>query len=335
MRRIVRIAHIRLWFQFFGAGIVVCQVSLVLLRPGIHDRLILASVNVAAVALIAAGTLVMPAESQLAKMWPPIVTLVGLAVIGAATTGLAAALSGFFILTFIYVGLTQPSWVSLWLVAPAIPTWLLIHRPLNHMVLAQLPVALSLWVLVAELLSRVTAQHHADQDRLAEQAARDALTGLRNRHGLEDLIAEAAVGDAVVFLDLDNFKTVNDLLGHDIGDQVLADLGRIVLAVLRPNDIAVRYGGDELLLLLPDTPVDGAETLVRRLRRGWSASHPELSFSVGISVVDRAGATAATKEADDALYVAKQRGRNRTEVAGRHPTVVIPGQTRPVEDRVN
>src|SRR5690242_15648627 len=107
MRRIVRTAHIRLWLQFFGAGIVICQVSLALLRPGIHDRLILASVNLAAIALIAVGTLALPAESRLAKLWPPTVTLVGLAVVGATTTGLAAALSGFFILIFVYVGLTQ------------------------------------------------------------------------------------------------------------------------------------------------------------------------------------------------------------------------------------
>ncbi len=335
MRRLVQISYVRLWLQFFGAGVVVCQVSLALLRPGIHDRLILAIANIAAAILIVAGTLRMPPESRIARLWPPAVTLTGLAVVGAMTTGLSPALGGFFVLTFVYVGLTQSSWVSLWLVAPATVSWLLINRPVDHTIVARLPVALSLWVLLAELLSRVTAQHQAHKDRLAHQATRDALTGLRNRHGLEELIGGASVGDALIFLDLDNFKTVNDLLGHDIGDQVLADLGRIVLAVLRPHDIAVRYGGDELLLVLPETPTEGAETLVRRLRRGWSASHPELTFSVGISVVDRGGGAGAAKEADDALYVAKQRGRNRTELAGRHPAVVIPGQARPVEDRVN
>ncbi|MGN6472241.1 MAG: GGDEF domain-containing protein [Mycobacteriales bacterium] len=330
-RRVVRTPHVRLWLKFFGAGVVVCQISLAILRPGIHDRLILGSVNVGVMLLIAAGTLILPVDSRITKLWPTLVTLGGLGVLGATTTGLSPTLTGFFVLNFVYVGLTQPAWTSLWLVAPAMASWLLISRPINETTLARVPVLLCLWVLLAELLSRVTTQQLADQERLAEQAARDALTGLRNRHGLEELITGAEVGDALVFLDLDNFKTVNDLLGHDVGDQVLADLGRIVLAVLRPNDIAVRYGGDELLLLLPGTPTDGAEALLRRMRRGWSASHPELTFSAGVAVVDRDGGTGAAKDADDALYIAKQRGRNRTEVAGRYPTVVIPGQSRPVE----
>jgi diguanylate cyclase (GGDEF)-like protein len=188
-------------------------------------------------------------------------------------------------------------------------------------------------VLLAELLSRVSAQHQSDQARLAERAATDALTGLRNRHGLEELIAEAAPGDTMVFIDLDSFKPVNDLLGHEVGDQVLADLGRVVLSVLRPTDVAVRYGGDELFLLLPTTPTDGAEALLHRLRRGWSASHPEMSFSAGVAVVADRGGAAAAKAADDALYVAKQRGRNRTEVAERQPPLFIPGQAEPAESQ--
>jgi diguanylate cyclase (GGDEF)-like protein len=192
--------------------------------------------------------------------------------------------------------------------------------------MAKLPVAAGLWILLAELLSRVTAQRQADQDRLAEQAAHDALTGLRNRRGLDELLDDAHPGDAVVFIDLDYFKTVNDLLGHEAGDHVIADLGRIVLAVLRPDDVAVRYGGEEVLVLLPATSVDGAETMLRRLRRGWAASHPELTFSAGIAIVDHDGGAAAAREADNALYLAKQRGRNRSEVAGQTPPALIPTQ---------
>ena len=324
--QLLDIPHFRLWLQFFVAGILVCQLSLALLRPGAHARLLIMAVNIPAQLLIAVGLLTLPANSRIAKLWPPLVGLSGLLVLGATTTGLAPALGGFFVLTFVYVGLTQPAWTSLWLVPLAASGWLLVNRPLDHTVLAKLPVALSLWVLLAELLSRVTTQRQADQDRLAELAAHDALTGLRNRRGLEDLLAGAEVGDAVVFIDLDHFKTVNDLLGHEAGDQVIADLGRIVLAVLRPNDVAVRYGGEEVLVLLPSTSVGGAEVLLRRLRRGWSASHPELTFSAGIAVVDRAGGAAAAREADDALYLAKQRGRDRSEVAGGSSTVYIPNQ---------
>lgn len=325
-RRLIRMPHIRLWLQFYGAGIVVCQVSLALLRPGIHDRSILMTCNLVAVLLIAAGTLAMPEGGRLTKLLPPVVGLCTLIALGLATTDLAPALGGFYVLMFVYVGLTQPPWTSLWLVPPAAAGWLLTNRPLDHTIMAKLPVAVSLWVLLAELLSRVTAQRQADQDLLAEQAAHDALTGLRNRRGLEELLENAQVGDAVLFLDLDHFKAVNDLLGHEAGDQVIADLGRIVLAVLRPHDVAVRYGGEEVLILLPTTSVEGVETLLQRLRQGWSASHPELTFSAGIAIVDEAGGAEAAREADDALYLAKQRGRNRAEVAGQRPPLFIPTQ---------
>ncbi|HWC33336.1 MAG TPA: GGDEF domain-containing protein [Mycobacteriales bacterium] len=321
--------HIRLWLQFFGAGLIVSQISLALLRPGLDDRLIIAAANILGLLLVAIGTAMLPAGSRLARLLPPVVVLTGLGVVGATTENLAPALGGFFVITFVYVGLTQPAWTSLWLVAPATGSWLLLNRPLDHTVLAKMPVALSLWTLLAELLSRVSAQRQADQERLAEQAAHDALTGLRNRRGLEELLEAADVGDAVVFLDLDHFKAVNDLFGHETGDRVIADLGRIVLAVLRPGDIAVRYGGEEVLLLLPATDAEGVEALMRRLRRGWSASHPELTFSAGVAIVDEAGGADAARDADDALYRAKQRGRNRFEFAEPNPSLFIPEQKRP------
>lgn len=330
-RAVLRLPHMRLWLQFFVAGLVVCQISFTLLQPGVHDRLVTMAVNLPAQVLIVIGTLVLPAESRLNRLWPPIMGLSGLIIIGATTSGLAPALGGFFVIMFVYVGLTQPPWTSLCLVPPAVTGWLLLNRPLDHTVMSQLPVTAGLWILLGELLSRVTAQRQADQDRLAEQASHDALTGLRNRRGLEELLASAGVGDALVFIDLDHFKTVNDLLGHEAGDRVIADLGRIVLAVLRPEDIAVRYGGEEVLILLPGTSIDGAEVMLRRLRRGWSASHPELTFSAGIAIVDHEGGAAAAREADDALYLAKQRGRNRSEVAGLSPAVLIPKQKHPTQ----
>lgn len=326
--------HLRLWLQFFGAGVVVCQISLALLRPGLHDRLILMAANAASLVVVAVGTLLLPAGSRTNRLLPAVALLIGLAFVGASTTGLAPALGGFFVITFVYVGLTQPSWTAPWLMAPAVAGWLLLNRPVNGPTLARLPVAASLWLLLAELLSRVSAQRQADRDRLAQRAATDALTGLRNRHGLDELISAAATGDAVVFIDLDNFKPVNDLLGHEVGDQVLADLGRVALAVLRPTDVAVRYGGDELLLLLPDTPSEGVEALLHRLRRGWSASHPETSFSAGVALVGPDGGAAAVKDADAALYLAKRRGRNRTELAAALPELLIPGQALPAESHV-
>ncbi len=130
----------------------------------------------------------------------------------------------------------------------------------------------------------------AYQDRIAKQvrlAERDALTGLHNRNFLEerlpDLIAASRRDDrslCLVTVDVDRFKSINDSWGHAAGDKVLAELARLFAEGLRPDDVAVRAGGEEFWILLPDTSSPRAARVADRLRRvvlraDYSKSLPE------------------------------------------------------------
>jgi two-component system cell cycle response regulator len=183
----------------------------------------------------------------------------------------------------------------------------------------------------AELVARVRAalRTKARSDRLAERATRDGLTGLFNRAEL-DAHADAAVRLAerhgrplaCLMTDLDHFKGINDTLGHAAGDEVLKEVARRIVASCRESDVAGRYGGEEFLLLLPETPAADAFTTAEKLRRVLSeqpvaAGEHEIAVttSVGVAVLQAGMDVAALYEAaDQALYQAKKLGRNRTEL---------------------
>jgi diguanylate cyclase (GGDEF)-like protein len=125
-----------------------------------------------------------------------------------------------------------------------------------------------------------------------------------------------------MMLDLDHFKQVNDLYGHNKGDEVLAAVGATITGCLRESDFAGRYGGEEFLLLLPDTDRDGAMATAERVRTAIAALriHGEdraVTASLGLALMpDDAGeSTLLLRCADRALYAAKRAGRNRIESA--------------------
>ncbi|WP_217125793.1 GGDEF domain-containing protein [Hydrogenophilus thiooxidans] len=130
---------------------------------------------------------------------------------------------------------------------------------------------------------------------------------------------------AAVLIDLDHFKAINDRYGHEMGDAVLKRLGAFLTHRLRPTDLVARWGGEEILVFLPDTDLATAVAIVERLRTSWKeevwpdAEHPVLrgvTFSAGIAQWN--GNTpfeAVLRAADQALYRAKRSGRNRVEVA--------------------
>ncbi len=165
---------------------------------------------------------------------------------------------------------------------------------------------------------------------LAEfRANNDSLTGLPNKRASEDtfkrMIAQAhrsVAPLAVVMLDLDHFKKVNDQFGHGKGDEVLAAVGAAIQSCLRDSDFAGRFGGEEFLLLLPDTDVAGAARLTERLRESIaSIAIPgvdrEITASLGLAELLEHGGTprGLLREADRALYAAKAAGRDRVVVA--------------------
>lgn len=169
------------------------------------------------------------------------------------------------------------------------------------------------------------------RDQLRNQALRDGLTGLYNRRFLEDMLdrltqdaARRGVPMSALMIDLDHFKRLNDQYGHSAGDAVLREVARIVMAALRVTDVACRYGGEELLLLLPDCPLDDAVAIAERLREQIEAlSNVAIAQAVSASfgVACTPDTTAQPRDlvavADAALYQAKQNGRNRVEVAPR------------------
>jgi diguanylate cyclase (GGDEF)-like protein len=118
--------------------------------------------------------------------------------------------------------------------------------------------------------------------------------------------------------DIDNFKQINDRFSHVIGDEVLRAVGRILRAACRPSDLAVRYGGEEFVLALPDTTLDHAHAACQRLRAAV-AGHPWHDIHEGLQVTISIGVTAAASfddpatmlaAADRQLYEAKRAGRN-------------------------
>ena len=168
---------------------------------------------------------------------------------------------------------------------------------------------------VAAALDRASAMDAVDL-----RARTDPLTGLLNREGLAQELAELDAPFAIGMIDLDHFKEVNDVHGHDVGDLVLADLAGL-LARGRSGDLIARWGGEEIMLVMPATTVDGAVARLNRLleeARSFvriEAVGP-ITFSAGVtsSVPPEPFAT-AVRRADEALYTAKRGGRARIEVA--------------------
>lgn len=180
-------------------------------------------------------------------------------------------------------------------------------------------------------LARATRELRQANDRLALLAATDPLTGLFNRRQFDQLLAAWADhgdrGDACfLMLDLDLFKDINDLHGHDAGDEVLAAVAKAWAERLRPHDILARLGGEEFAALLPDTPCDQGRTIAERLRLATAETvicvagqTLPITTSIGIACCP-AGTNAdphrLRRRADQALYAAKRQGRNRVCLAG-------------------
>ena len=182
-------------------------------------------------------------------------------------------------------------------------------------------------------LAAITVERTQFEDQLAHHAHHDPLTGLPNRTLFSELLEHSlrraqrsGTGVAVLFLDLDRFKIVNDSLGHDAGDELLEALGARFAAVLRPGDVVARFGGDEFTVLCEDLEpgvadrqaIGVAERLIDALREPFHVGGEEhfVSASVGIAIsldgTDRP--EALLRDADAAMYRAKENGKGRCEV---------------------
>jgi diguanylate cyclase (GGDEF)-like protein len=152
--------------------------------------------------------------------------------------------------------------------------------------------------------------------RLAWEAENDALTCLPNRRALNRALSAAKPGDALVIIDLDHFKLVNDTHGHATGDETLRLMADCLRAITREGDCSARMGGEEFAIVLRRAGTEGAESVVRRLREAWTRREPLTSFSAGIAVMQPGeGSVTTLGRADAALYEAKEAGRDCVRVA--------------------
>lgn len=175
-------------------------------------------------------------------------------------------------------------------------------------------------------LAKQNAELEVALQRISDMAIRDELTGQYNRHYLMERIAEetqrcARYGSvfSLCILDIDFFKKVNDTHGHLAGDEVLRKVATGVASALRATDFLGRFGGEEFVIALTNTPIDGAMVIAERVREKIARlEFPEIegqfqvTVSIGISEHDKRATPAMTlKLADEALYRAKEGGRNR------------------------
>ncbi len=151
--------------------------------------------------------------------------------------------------------------------------------------------------------------------KLVDAALTDELTGLGNRRDARMRLEVLKGGDALVMIDLDHFKHINDTHGHAVGDEVLRQLSTILRNSLRESDEVYRWGGEEFLVVLAGRGADSAAA-AGRLRERWAASNPMTTFSAGVAVHEDGSDWEHTlARADEALYAAKAAGRNRVELA--------------------
>ncbi|WP_309570443.1 GGDEF domain-containing protein [Deinococcus sp.] len=151
--------------------------------------------------------------------------------------------------------------------------------------------------------------------RWQSQALLDTLTGLANRRQFDQDLGNLDAGDAILAVDIDHFKRVNDTHGHATGDRVLRAVGQALQTGLRHHDRAYRLGGEEFAVMLRHVNREQAQIVAERLRGAVEASSMaglKVTISVGVSLVAAGDAPGAVRQADVALYRAKQRGRNRT-----------------------
>jgi diguanylate cyclase (GGDEF)-like protein len=169
---------------------------------------------------------------------------------------------------------------------------------------------------------------------LKEDSIRDPLTNLYNRRFLQDYLSRELIRAqregiriAVIMLDLDHFKRVNDTKGHAVGDFVLMELAALLKRHIRGSDIACRFGGEEFTLVLPNATPQSARTRAEAICsavREESGSLMGVTASLGVAVFpdSTADPDALLRAADEALYQAKGRGRNQVRVYSRGPASV-------------
>lgn len=203
---------------------------------------------------------------------------------------------------------------------------------------------------VAEEFNRMIKRIQESEETLSDLARVDGLTGLQNRRAFDEALAEMHArmrrtqeAGAVLFVDVDHFKRINDTYGHAAGDDVLRAIARLVTSSLRPSDGIYRIGGEEFCVLLPGVGMTAARDLAERLRQEVAehkitAGESDIAVTVSVGGAKAIASLAPARiveAADAALYRAKTTGRNRTVLIdefGAHEDGVVPFQSQTRKD---
>ncbi|TNZ77612.1 GGDEF domain-containing protein [Vibrio parahaemolyticus] len=174
-------------------------------------------------------------------------------------------------------------------------------------------------------LEKVNGTLRAQNYEFAELAHRDALTGAMNRHAVQTWLEQQARQVrwghstlSILYMDLDNFKKINDKFGHQMGDDILREFVMVVASSIAPDDRLVRWGGEEFVVFCPDTNIEQAVKKAEMIRKNVANHlwvHGEaLTCSIGVAQMQNERVTETMARADEVLYLAKSNGRNRVEV---------------------
>lgn len=205
------------------------------------------------------------------------------------------------------------------------------QSPISHAVIWQMVIGALL--IIGLLLYRFRAVHHHNQRlkhinaELSHMSQNDQLTGIANRYLLHQRLRQEMSANrtahhsfSIMIMDVDNFKQINDAYGHAVGDQVIQETASLLNAMIREQDLVGRWGGEEFLVICPQTPEQGAMQLAEQIRKQIQQHafviDTKMTVSIGVSeYLAGEDINACIKRADDALYEAKHHGRNQTVLA--------------------